>query len=140
MSKLPALLLRSSSASLKPSTMSSVWLFDKPVRGSELTILIVPLSPPEVPAVLVGCSIAPVVAVGSAAGPPQAESNMLNETAIVSPSPSFLFLIVRSFPPFESFCGLIPLALRVDSQWRCFVQDGRPSRHTPPAGGERYRT
>ena len=41
---------------------------------------------------------------------------MLNETAIVSPSPSFLDLIVRSFPPFLISILLVFTAIESSSQ------------------------
>src|SRR5687768_15642689 len=70
MVKLPTLPLRSARAIWNPATMSSVWGLDRPVRGRELTSLIVPPSPEGVIAgavVLVGSPAADVVLVGSAA-------------------------------------------------------------------------
>jgi len=78
---------------LIPATMSSVCGFERPVRGRELTILIVPFSPPPpVDVVAVSAAVpevgdaaaAPEVAVGLAgtgvfsAVVPQEASNMLD--------------------------------------------------------------
>jgi len=52
---------------LIPATISSVWGFESPVRGRELTSLIVPLSPP--PPEVVGVSPAGAVVGVSPAGP-----------------------------------------------------------------------
>jgi hypothetical protein len=67
--------------------MSSVWVFDRPVRGSELTSFIVP---PEVLPVVgaavgwlaAGVSVAPAgAAVGAVVSPPHAASNIETMTS-----------------------------------------------------------
>src|SRR5947209_1374383 len=64
MSKLPALLPASLSASFMDATIWSVWSFEPPVRGRLDTILIVPLVAPLLAGVL---PVGAVVAAGPAA-------------------------------------------------------------------------